>query len=521
MIDDDDQRLPTTSDPHWYTDDPPTFAALDEDQRVDVAVVGAGIAGLMIAAALVDDGRSVAIVESRQVGRGVTGSSTAKVTALHGRTYADLAARRGSEVARQYALANQLGVEDFDRLIARYDIDCAWTRLPAYTYTTDPARVGDVEREHRAASSAGLPVTLTRDLDLPFVIHAAVRCENQAMVDPVRFCIGLARGLAASGVSIYEHTRAVAIEPTSTPGRGLVVHGEGGKVRAEAVVLATQLPVVDPGLFFARTTPVRSYALAATLRHPVPDGLFLGIDTPTRSLRPVASGSTTGVFGGASHRVGEGGDTRLVLQSVERWVRGSFDVESVGSRWSAQDYTTPDDVPFIGRMPASPDGVYVATGFKKWGFTTAAVAGRIIADLIGGRDAPWSSTFDARRIPHDLHALGETARGNASVATHFVGDRIRTARAEGIEELAVGEGAIVRVGDTKVAAYRDERGETHVRSARCTHLGCLVAWNPAERSWDCPCHGSRFAVDGSVITGPATRALDDVDVSDAPGPAPG
>lgn len=509
--------LSITSGPAWDTSGSPAFAPLDGDASVDVVVVGAGIAGLMIAAALRDDHRSIAVVEARQVARGVSGSSTAKVTALHGRTYADLAARRGQECARQYAVANQLGVEDFERLIERYDIDCSWARMPSFTYTLDAAMVDEIEHEGLAAATAGLPVTTGTSVDLPYEVAAAVRCEHQGMVDPIRFCTGLASVLERSGARICEHSRVRAIEPDPAGG-GFTVHADGGRIRADAVVLATQLPIVDPGLFFARTTPVRSYAMTATLRHPVPQGLYLSIDSPSRSVRPVAAGSSTGVFGGESHRVGEGGDTRRFLRSLEEWVRAEFDVVSVGNRWSAQDYTTPDDVPFIGRMPAAPAGMYVASGFKKWGFSTAAVAGRIIADLIGGRDNPWSTTFDSLRVPHDLRSIGETAQGNAKVAYHFIGDRIRTAHADPISALAPGEGAIVSQHGVKVAAYRDDGGEVHVRSARCTHLGCLVAWNTAERSWDCPCHGSRFDPDGTVVNGPAVRRLDAI-VHDGPTPA--
>lgn len=507
----DGQPLDRATEPYWTAPDAPTYAPLERELEVDVAVVGAGIAGLMIAAALRDDGASVAVLEARHVGRGVTGSSTAKVSALHGRTYADLAARWGAEVARQYALANLLGVEDYERLVRRYDLDCDWNRLPAFTYTTDPDRAGDIERECIAAAAAGLPVTLTSATDLPYEVAAAVRCEHQGMVEPLRFATGLASGLASDGVQIHERSRVRAIERRG-PGSGRTVHTDGGRVHADAVVVATLLPIVDPGLYFARTSPVRSYALAATLRAPVPEGLYLSIDQPSRSVRPVSAGSTTGIFGGESHRVGEGGDTRRFLRSLETWVREEFDVVAIEQRWSAQDFTTADGVPYIGRMPATGDGLYVATGFKKWGFSTAAVAGRIIADLVAGRDNPWAETFDARRIPHDLKALGETTKGNAKVATHFVGDRIRHGRPGQADVLDPGEAAIVAVdGGRKAAAYRDDDGELHVRSATCTHLGCLVAWNAAERSWDCPCHGSRFDVDGAVITGPAVRGLARID----------
>jgi glycine/D-amino acid oxidase-like deaminating enzyme/nitrite reductase/ring-hydroxylating ferredoxin subunit len=473
----------------------------------DVVVVGAGIAGLLIAEALVDDGADVVLVDAGRVAAGVSGHSTAKVTALHGRTYAELSRHRGREVARMYGIANQLGVEDFERLIGRHAIDCDWARLPSYTYTAEVAQRGAIVAEQEAAAAAGLPVALDDAPELPFTVGAAVRCEHQGMLDPQRFGIGLARALTDRGARLYEQTRVLGIESERGEHR---IRTPDGAITAPAVVLATQLPIVDPGLFFAKCSPVRSYALAATLRRPGPQGLYLSIDTPSRSIRPVAAGSETVVFGGGSHRVGEPRDTVRYYEDLEAWVREHFDVVSIDARWSAQDYTPLDEVPFIGRMPRSAPGTYVATGFKKWGFTSAAVAGRIIADLVSGRENPWMDAFDATRIPHDPRALGEAVHGNAKVAQHFIGDRISTRRPPSVDDLQPGEGAIVDVHGTKAAAYRAPSGALQVRSARCTHLGCLVSWNDAERSWDCPCHGSRFDVDGTVITGPAIAPLEPV-----------
>jgi len=469
----------------------------------DSLVIGAGIAGLMIAAGLAATGRSVLVVDAGAAGSGVTGSSTAKVTALHGQSYRLLSRRRGAAVARGYAEANQAGVEEFDRLIGTYGLDCGWTRTPAYTYTVEAARRSSIEEEVRAAARAGLPVVGSPQTPLPFAVESAVRCDAQGMLDPVRFVQGVVRALRDAGVTILEHTRIRCVEP----GAPHLARSDHAMFEAPELVLATQLPIHDPALYFARCSPVRSYALAATLEEPVPEGMFLSIDEPGRSVRPVEAGSHTGIFGGGSHRVGEGGDTRGFHEALEAWTRQHFDVRSIDARWSAQDYVPTDDVPFIGAMPSSPDGLFVATGFKKWGFTAAAVAGILLPTLAEGREHPWTQVFDPGRSALDLQGAGELLQGNAKVAVHFVGDRMRSLRPPGLESLAPGDGAIVEVNGEKLAGHRDDDGELHVVPARCTHLGCLVAWNAAERSWDCPCHGSRFDVDGTVVTGPAVRGL--------------
>ncbi len=491
--------------PWWWSngDEPPPIHTEHGSVQADAVVVGGGIAGLMIAAELAAAGRSVCVFEARRVGGGVTGSSTAKVTALHGATYHRLASRRGPEIARHYAQANQAGIATYQRLIDEHGIDCGWQRLDAVTYAAEPSRSATIQAELSAAAEAGLPVREVTDLPLPFPVAAAVRCADQAMLDPVRFALGLAAALRRGGVRIIEGARVREVE-TGPPH---VVHTDRLTATAPVLVLATQLPIHDPGLFFARCSPVRSYALAATLDGPVPELMSLSIDEPGRSIRPTSLGSSTGVFGGGSHRVGEGGDTRRFHRELEEWVRASFAVRSIDARWSAQDFVPNDDAPFIGRMPNAPEGTFVATGFKKWGFTSAAVAGSLIGELVDGPLPEWGRAFDATRAAVDVQGAGELLRSNAKVAVHFLGDRVGSARPKGVSSLAPGAGAIVEVDGEKLAGHRDDSGELHLVPARCTHVGCLVAWNPAERSWDCPCHGSRFDVDGSVICGPATRGL--------------
>lgn len=472
--------------------------------RTDVAVVGGGIAGLVIAEAVARTGRRVVVLEARDLAAGTTGGSTAKVTALHGMTYAELEATRGEHAARIYAEANQWGVRELGRLVRELGIECGWETQAAYTYTAEERRVADVRREAESAARAGLPVSVVTETPLPYDVALAVRCEDQAQLDPVRFCVGLAASLRRRGVQVHRRARVMTVREGS-PHRLVLDEGE---VEAAEVVLATQLPVHDPGLFFSRTTTQRSYSLAARLREPLADGMYLGVDSPARSVRHAGGRPEVGIFGGPSHQTGEGEDTTEHAAELERWVRSTFAIDEVLAAWSAQDRIPDDGVPFIGRMPGSSAGIHVATGFKKWGLSTAAVAGAIISQLIDGHVDGWLEVFDAGRAPSSATAVRSDVAANAKVVGHFVGDRLRTLRPPTTSTLAPGEGGVVDHEGTKVAAYRDESGELTVRSARCTHMGCLVAWNRSERSWDCPCHGSRFGVDGAVIEGPATVGLE-------------
>lgn len=284
-----------------------------------------------------------------------------------------------------------------------------------------------------------------------------------------------------------------------------------GRVRAGAAVVATLLPFLDLGGFFAKAHPSRSYAMSVRCQGPVPQGMYLSVDSPTRSVRPVDLNGTPGlVLGGASHKPGEADDTEAFYHDLETWARETFQVEAVGHRWSAQDYLTLDQVPYIGRCPLT-EKVFVATGFKKWGMTGGTVAAMLNADLITGRDNPWIEVFDATRVG-DAQAAKKFVKENLSVGVHFVKDRIERLGAGDVSELGPGEGGIVRIQDGAVGAYRDPSGQVHAVSVTCTHMDCSLKWNPAETSWDCPCHGSRFTYAGEVIEGPATHPLEAVSV---------
>ena len=478
------------------------------DVTADVVVVGAGIAGLTTAALLKADGARVVVVEAGRVAAGVTGYTTAKLTLLHGLVFDDLAQAFGDEAARKYADANLAGMATVADLAVRHGIDCELERRPAYTYTTDPAMVDKVRAEVSAAQRLGLEAEFTTDTDLPYPVEGAIRVADQGQFHPRKYCIGLARAIDGAGCAVYEGTRALSVDEQD--GR-VTVETDHGTVTASHVVQATHLPFSDSGGFFARTHPVRSYAMSARLDGPVPQGMYLSVDTPSRSVRSAhMDGEEVVILGGESHKVGQDPDTRERYAALEVWAREEFPVRSIDYRWSAQDFVPVDHVPFVGPVSPSSERVLVATGFKKWGMSNGSAAGVMLADRIAGRHNPFADFFDTNRA-NPRQSIKELVKENANVVKRFVGDRLRT-ETRSVADLAPGEAAVLVEGTERVAVYRDEAGAVHAVSPVCTHMGCTVTWNTAEITWDCPCHGSRFTCDGEVIQGPAVKDLEPKEV---------
>ena len=489
----------TTSDQGAVT----TGSTTGDLPPVDVVVVGAGITGLTTARLLLDDGASVAVVDAGPIAAGVTGYTTAKVTALQRTTVSDIAGRHGPERARAYVEANRAAVERVAALAAEDAIECDLERAPACTYTEQPDQVAAVEAECDALQAAGLPARLGDAPELPYPVAGAVWLDNQLQFHPRRYCLGLAQAVARRGGHVREHTRVVDV----------------GTLRADHVVLATHLPFPHAGAFFARAHPYRSYALAARIAGPRPRGMYISAESPTRSIRSTPDGWV--VLGGEGHKVGHDDDTRQRYEALEAWARERFGVEEIGYRWSAQDYETVDGMPYVGRLTDGRSRVWVATGFRKWGMSNGTAAAMILTDLIAGRANPWAEAFDSTRLSPQASAKS-FVRENAEVGVRFVGDRLRSLRPPSADELAPGTGGLAELDGRTVAAYRDDDGLLHAVSATCTHLGCRVAFNTAERTWDCPCHGSRFDVDGRVVQGPAVEDLPTVQEPVRPGgPSPG
>ena len=340
-------------------------------------------------------------------------------------------------------------------------------------------------------------------------IDAALRYDDQAEFHPVKYLRRLAREIPGDGSHVFENSRVVSAKdghPAS------VVTLEGATVTAENVIVATHFPFLDRGLYFARMHAERSYAIGMFVDDHRVEGMYLSTESPSHTIRsiPTERGEML-MVGGESHKVGQS-DAGARYAAVEAWAREHWNVREVAYRWSTQDAMPVDGVPYVGKHQPGAKSLWVATGFLKWGLTNGTAAAQILADrILDDEPPPYANLFDSNRIK-PLASATEFVKENANVAKHMIGNHIARADFGSTDDIPRGEGGTVRFGTRKVGVYRDEGGELHAVSTLCTHLGCAVTWNTGERSWDCPCHGSRFDPDGHVLEGPAVRDLPPADL---------
>jgi glycine/D-amino acid oxidase-like deaminating enzyme/nitrite reductase/ring-hydroxylating ferredoxin subunit len=492
-------KTTTAAQSLWLEAMPPTgYPALQGDQTYDIAVLGGGISGLTTALLCKREGARVALIEADRVGGGVTGNNTAKVSALQSTMYSTIRHQHDAAAAADYAAGSAAAVEKVAALAAE-GIDCELHRRAAYTYATSSSELRTVEEEARVSREAGLPTVLTDTVDLPFPVTGAVRLDDQIEFHPVRYAQGLAAAIEGDGSRVFEGTRALALHEGG-PSR---VDTTSGTITADRVVVATHYPLFDRGFYFARLEAERSYCIAARLRGEPPRGLSINAASPKWSVR---SYGDLLILCGQGHPTGahDVGDERY--RRLEDFAREHWDVEEITHRFSAQDPSPYDKLPMIGPYTPGSSRLFVASGFAKWGLSGGTLGAMILADLLAGRANPWAARFNPNRLsPRSAPTL---ARMNAKVGVDLIGDRLTPAQATATDEVPAGQARVVRDGAGKTGVYRDEAGALHAVSLRCTHLGCLLRFNGAERSWDCPCHGSRFDVDGAVLEGPAVHPLE-------------
>ncbi|KIS29136.1 FAD-dependent oxidoreductase [Arthrobacter sp. SPG23] len=489
----------------WVASSAPTgYAALREGIDVDVAVIGGGIAGLTAALALKRAGQTVAVLEAARVGAGVTGNTTGKVTSLHRLAYTELAAHHGYAAARLYGQANEAAIEHVAGTVADEGIDCGFRRVSNYTYAESDPALALVREEAALAGRLGLPASFTTEVPLPFDVRGAVRFDNQAQIHALRYVQGLARAVDGDGSFVFEESPATGFRD----GSPAVVDTGRGSVRAKEIIVATNMPFGDNGIFAGRCYPHRSYIVAARSGLPPQDATFVSVDEPMRSILTVnVEGVSYVLAGGEGHPASEQVDSAERYRRLDAFARDRLGAGEIAFRWSTQDAMPADGLPFVGRLSPDFRHVHVVTGLRKWGLTNGTAAALILRDTLCGTHNPGAALFDSTRAVREEDTMpAATEEAPAPPAGQAGSVPVRP-------DLVPGEGRVMDVGGVKTAVYLSPAGEVSAVSAVCTHLGCTVEFNPADVTWDCPCHGSRFSTDGTVIQGPATRNLD-------PGQAP-
>jgi len=488
----------------------PNEKPLSQDTSANVCIIGAGIAGLTTAYLLARAGKSVVVVDDGPIGGGMTARTTAHLTnALDDRFY-ELERLFGEDGARLAGQSHTAAIDRVEEIVRAETIDCEFERLDGYLFLPTDGRMKVLEDELPAAHRAGL--TTVRRLDRApldsFDTGPCLHFPRQGQFHPLKYLGGLAAAIERDGGQIFTSTRADQIEG----GEQAYVTSTGGyKIRCDAIVVATNTPVNDRMVIHTKQAPYTTYVIGARIpRGSLPTMLLW--DAPADLWDPyhyirIEHGDDYDVLivGGEDHKTGQQHDGAQRWGKLEQWTRNRFPMaKEIDYRWSGQVMEPVDGLAFIGRNPADADNVFIATGDSGMGMTHGTIAGMLLSDLIMGRENPWADLYDPSR--KTLSAVKDFVEENINVAAQYA-DAVTPGEAKSIEEIAKGEGAVIRKGLSKVAVYRDDDGTVHSMSAVCVHLGCIVTWNSAEKTWDCPCHGSRYDSVGTVINGPANTDL--------------
>lgn len=488
----------------WKSDSPQKeYPSLITDIEVDVAIVGGGITGITTAYLLSRQGKRVAVLEANEIASGTSGDSTGNLYAMIDKRLHHIQSKWDEKTARTVAASRSAAVDLVEEVVRDLNIDCSFRRVPWYLFSESDKKDQTVEKEKKAIANYGLEVESLEELPLPFPVSTAIKVEDQAQFNPAAFVRGLAQKIVGESCRIYEDSPVQKIEAGEEP----VLTTPGGKVRAKKVILATHIP---KGIYKVQTAvyPHREYAIAVKLNSGnYPEGIFWDSESKIhKSIRSYKNenGQFLLMVGG-HHKVGQAEDYQEYFEALERQARTYFDVASVIYKWSAQHYKPSDGLPFIGK--SSDDNVYYATGFSTDGLTYGVMSAIIFGDLLQGRENEWAKLYAADRFT-PLKSAKTFIKENKNVAKQYLKNLPHNAEASVFSEIRPGQGRILETEEEKLAVYRDQEGQVHCLSAVCTHMACIVDWNNAEKSWDCPCHGSRFEVSGKVIEGPALSPLE-------------
>ena len=488
----------------------PNAPRLRGEISCDSVIIGSGIAGLSTAYELSGQGQKVVALDRGKIGKGMTARTTAHLTSNNDDGYRLMVQKRGGKLAKDYYVSQQAAIDRIDTIQKSESIACDFSRVAGFLFPGPQSGKDEIEQERDASKAAGMPCEI--GTGLPFKGHEKtpyLRYPNLGKFHPTKYLKGLVRCIEARGGKLFADTAVMEVEEGDD---GVVVKTEGGAtVRARHAVVATNSPINDRYALHTKCAPYRTYAMALQLpRGKLPDGLYWDTLDPYHYVR-LQPGEAHDylIVGGEDHKSGEADDAEIRYEALEAWMRNLLpDLGGVTHRWSGQVLDTIDYSAFSGRNPGNKN-VYVHTGDSGQGITHGVVGSLIISSMIVQGRELWQELYGPER--KTMSALGTFISENATAIKNFA-EYVAPGEVGSFDEIEPGKGAIVRQGLSKLAAYRDENGKLHVRSAACTHLGCHLHWNSFERCWDCPCHGSQFGIDGEVLNAPAISPLAEVDI---------
>lgn len=499
-------KLPEHPESFWRTSvDSPTFPSLDEDLDVDVIVVGGGITGITSAYLLAQDGLKVAVIEADKVLNGTTGHTTAKITAQHDLIYDEFIQNMGRTTARLYYDANMEALAFIKKTVEEHQIDCDFTTVDAYIYSVTEKYAEKIKKEADAYERLQIEGGLVDGLPFDIDVQNVLVMKNQAQFHVTKYLVQLIDLFTQKGGQIFEDTVAVNIEAGERP---VVLTRNEKRISAKHVLICTHFPFYEgTGLYSTRMYADRSYALAVKSRKEFPSGIFISADEPTRSFRSVMdNGEELVLIVGENHKTGQSPvETMEHYKALEQFGEEVFGLEKIVQRWSAQDLVTLDKLPYIGEITSGNPNILIATGFRKWGMSNGTAAALLFRDMVIGKENKFEKLYTPTRF-YAHPSLKNFLVQNANVVGQLIKGKLDSPKTNP-DDLSKGEGAVVTLDGHRKGAYRDDDGKIHIVDTTCTHIGCEVEWNSGDRTWDCPCHGSRFTFTGEVIEGPAEKPL--------------
>ena len=502
-------KLPESPESYWRDSvDLPEFPQLSEDMNVDVVIVGGGITGLTSAYLLVNEGLKVVVLEAGKLLNGTTGHTTAKITAQHDLIYDEFINTLGRSKARLYYEANAEALDFVEKTVEQHQIDCDFSKQDAIIYSTTEEYENKIKLEAQAYEKVGIDGELVTSIPFDIEIKNALIMKNQAQFHPLKYLAHLVQIFTEKGGLIFENTTAVNIETGEQP---TVLTREESRVTANHVLVCSHFPFYEgAGLYSTRMYADRSYALAVKTKKKYPGGMYISADKPTRSLRSVTiNGEEMVLIVGENHKTGQAKDTLKHYQALESFAQQVFELDSIAYRWSAQDLTTLDKLPYIGEITAGQPNILIATGFRKWGMSNGTAAALLFRDIVLDKKNRYKDLYKPSRF-YAHPSLKNFLVQNANVVGQLIKGKLDMPKRDP-NSLSNDEGAIISIEGERKGAYKDDDGQLHIVDTTCTHMGCEVEWNNGERTWDCPCHGSRYSYTGEVINGPAEKPLQQYD----------